>query len=165
MVIFLVRKGCSSIFPHFVYASSDQRVIRLIVRLRLCLLALKDNIARKGKNAYYYAHGHGANGPGNCNSPRFPVWFLNVDEYTHYLPVHLVWIMFDNFWHQILEQHSMGWKGGTPVVEQRKIRWQYKREGLPRIRRLCLGWREKVSENLHRLRRSWSSRWQRYLSA
>jgi len=27
------------------------------------LSALKDNIARKGKNAYYYAHGHGANGP------------------------------------------------------------------------------------------------------
>ena len=29
------------------------------------MIALKDNIAKKGKNAYYYAHGHGANGPGN----------------------------------------------------------------------------------------------------
>jgi len=32
------------------------------------LSALKDNIVRKGKNAYYYAHGHGANGPGNMES-------------------------------------------------------------------------------------------------
>ena len=35
--------------------------------------ALRDNISRKGKNAYYYAHAHRATGPevsGRCNILR-----------------------------------------------------------------------------------------------
>lgn len=51
------------------------------------LSALKENLQRKGKNAYYYAHSHGANGPAwdGKEEPRL----LSVSE-APALPAELV---------------------------------------------------------------------------
>ena len=53
-MIFQARKH----FPHI-----TNHHLLILTTQPFLIIALKDNIAKKGKNAYYYAHGHGANGP------------------------------------------------------------------------------------------------------
>ena len=52
--------------------------------------ALRDNIATKGKNAYYYAHSHKADGPAWDGKPGK----MNVDESEYGWPcvsVFVIW--------------------------------------------------------------------------